>query len=258
MPPLPLLPRSIVLDEVGSTNTEAFALAAAGEPGPLWVVARRQTGGKGRSGRSWASEPGNLYNTLMQRFRCPPAALNQLSLLAGLAAHDAIAAVARSGRLPGLRLKWPNDVLIGDAKCVGILCESQQSAGDAIVVMGIGINIASGPEGLGRPTTCLRAHGVDVTPEAMHAALAERTAHWIEIWREGLNFDTLRQAWLSRAGAIGEPMSVHTGTERVEGSYMGLDGTGALLLRDVVGRMRVITFGDVSLGLGNGTTGGPA
>lgn len=233
-------------------------MAASGEPGPLWVVARRQTGGKGRSGRSWASEPGNLYNTLMQRFRCPPAVLNQLSLLAGLAAHDAIAAVVRPGTLRGLRLKWPNDVLIGDAKCVGILCESQQSPGEVIVVMGIGINIASHPEGLGRPTTSLAAHGVHVTPETMHAALAERTAHWIDAWREGHNFEALRQAWLERAGAIGEPMSVNMGAERVEGSYMGLDGTGALLLRDVVGRMRVITFGDVSLGLGNGTTGGPA
>jgi BirA family transcriptional regulator, biotin operon repressor / biotin---[acetyl-CoA-carboxylase] ligase len=78
------------------------------------------------------------------------------------------------------------------------------------------------------------------------------------VWEEGANFEPLRLAWLKRAGAIGEPMSVNMGTERVEGSYMGLDGTGALLLRDVQGRMRVITFGDVSLGLGNGLSGGPA
>jgi len=124
--------------------------------------------------------------------------------------------------------------------------------------MGIGINIATHPQNIGRPTTSLHAEGVTTTPEAVHAALADRAAHWIGVWREGANFDALRQAWLSRAGAIGEPMSVNTGTERVEGTYMGLDGTGALLLRDRLGRVRVITFGDVSLGLGNGTTGGPA
>lgn len=255
---MPATPRCIVLDEVGSTNTEAFAHAAAGDPGPLWVVARRQTGGKGRAGRTWASAPGNLYSTLMQRFRCPPTVLNQLSLLSGLAAHDAIAAVAPAGTLPGLRLKWPNDVLIGEAKCVGILSESQQAPGEVIVVMGIGINIATHPENIGRATTSLHAQGVMTTPDAVHAALADRAQHWIDVWEEGANFEPLRLAWLKRAGAIGEPMSVNMGTERVEGSYMGLDGTGALLLRDVQGRMRVITFGDVSLGLGNGLSGGPA
>lgn len=248
-------PRSIVLDEVGSTNIEAFAQAAAGDPGPLWVVARRQTGGKGRSGRAWSSEPGNLYASLMQRFRCPPTVLNQLSLLAGLAAHDAIRAVAPAGRLPGLRLKWPNDVLIGEAKCVGILSESQQAAGEVIVVMGIGINIATHPINIGRATTSLAAHGIATTPEAVHAALADRAAYWISVWGEGANFEALRSAWLQRAGAIGEPISVNTGTERLEGTFQGLDGTGALLLRDTEARMRVITFGDVSLGLGNGLSG---
>ena len=250
-PRLSDIARTIVLDEVGSTNTEAFARAAAGDPGPLWVVARRQTGGKGRSGRSWASEPGNLFATLMQRFRCPPAVLNQLSLLSGLASLDAIAAVAKPKGLPGLRLKWPNDVLIGDAKCVGILSESQQGAyGEVIVVMGIGINIASHPENIGRPTTSLHAQGVQATPEEVHAALAERTAYWIDLWREGANFEALRRGWLMRAGAIGEAMTVNSGSTRVSGTFMGLDATGALLLRDNIGQQRVITFGDVSLGLG--------
>jgi BirA family transcriptional regulator, biotin operon repressor / biotin---[acetyl-CoA-carboxylase] ligase len=248
--------RRIILDEVGSTNVEAFAQAAAGDPGPLWVIARRQVAGRGRSGRSWASDPGNLYATLMQRFRCPPMVLNQLSLLTGVATHDAIAAVARPHALSGLRLKWPNDVLIGDAKCVGILSESQQGVGEVVVVMGIGINIATHPENIGRPTTCLRAHGITASPDEMHAALADRTAYWIEKWDEGGNFSALRSAWLERAGPIGEPMSVNTGRERMAGTFLGLDATGALLLRDDIGRQRVVTFGDVSLGLGTDATKG--
>lgn len=248
--------RSVILDEVGSTNVEAFARAAAGEPGPLWVIARRQLAGRGRSGRSWASDPGNLYATLLQRFSCPPMVLNQLSLLAGVACHDAIAAVARPQILSGLRLKWPNDVLIGDAKCVGILSESQQGVGEVVVVMGIGINIATHPEAIGRPATCLRAHGIAASPDEMHAALADRMAHWIEKWAEGGNFAALRAAWLERAGPIGEPMSVNTGRERMTGTFLGLDATGALLLRDDIGRQRVVTFGDVSLGLGTDATEG--
>lgn len=212
-------------------------------------MARRQSLGRGRSGRSWTSEPGNLYVTLMQRFRCPPIVLNQLSLLSGVATFDAIAAAARPATLRGLRLKWPNDVLIGDAKCVGILSESQQGQGEVVVVIGIGINITVHPENIGRPTTCLRAHGVSITPDALLAVLAERTAHWIDLWQEGRNFDALRRAWLDRAGAVGEPMSVNTGSEQIAGTFLGLDTSGALLLRDHIGRQRVVTFGDVSLGL---------
>lgn len=242
--------RYVVLEDVVSTNTEAFTRAAAGEPGPLWIMARRQSLGRGRSGRNWSSEPGNLYATLMQRFRCPPLALNQLSLLAGIAAYDAIAAAAAPQRLKMLRLKWPNDVLIGEAKCVGILSESQQgAAGEVIVVIGTGINIATHPEGIGRPTTSLHAQGVAISPDAMLPILAEKTASWIGVWQEGRGFETLRRAWLDRAGPLGEPMSVNTGKEQITGSFLGLDAHGALLLRDALGLQRVITFGDVSLGL---------
>ncbi|HEU0157682.1 MAG TPA: biotin--[acetyl-CoA-carboxylase] ligase, partial [Hyphomicrobiaceae bacterium] len=99
--------RSIVLDQVGSTNAEAFALARAGENGPLWVMAHRQTAGRGRSGRKWASEPGNLHASLLLGLACPPAAVQQLSLLAGVAVIDAIAAAAAGIPIANLRLKWP-------------------------------------------------------------------------------------------------------------------------------------------------------
>lgn len=248
--------RYVVLEDVGSTNTEAFARAAAGDPGPLWVMARRQTLGRGRSGRNWASQPGNLYATLMQRFRCPATALNQLSLLSGIAAYDTIATAAGAAKPKSLRLKWPNDVLIGDAKCVGILSESQQgTGGEVVVVIGTGINIATHPEGIGRPTTSLNQHGISITPDAMLPILAERTATWIDLWQEGRNFDALRRAWLDRAGPVGEPMSVNTGKEQITGTFLGLDRFGALLLRDALGMQRIVTFGDVSLGLEPGTKG---
>ena len=86
--------RSIVLEEVGSTNTEAFRRAEAGERGPLWIVARRQTHGRGRSGRSWGSEPGNLYTSLLQTIACPVSAVHQIALLAGVAVFDAIRTAA--------------------------------------------------------------------------------------------------------------------------------------------------------------------
>jgi len=119
--------RSVILEEAGSTNSEAFARALAGEIGPLWIMARRQSHGRGRSGRQWASEPGNLYASLLQRVVCRQSVVHQLSLVAGVATVEAIVAAA-GAPIAGLRLKWPNDVLIGAAKCAGILPESQMAA----------------------------------------------------------------------------------------------------------------------------------
>lgn len=243
--------RSIVLEDTSSTNTEAFARAAAGEAGPLWVMARRQTRGRGRSGRTWTSDPGNLYASLLQRLSCPQAVVHQISLLAGVAVMDAVRSVAGAHPLAGLRLKWPNDVLIGGAKCAGILPESQQGGPDGvIVVVGIGINLSSHPDAIGRPATHLAANGVDVSPDRMLPVLAAHMAGWLQRWDLGRGFQQIVEAWLERAGPLGEQVSVHTGNERILGRFMGLEAaSGALLLRDQSGNDRRITFGDVSIGI---------
>ena len=106
-------------DTVGSTNAEALQFARKGERGPLWVTAKRQTAGRGRRGRSWVSEPGNLYASLLLTDPAPPERFPELSFVAALALHDAI-----GGRIPGLSnrlvLKWPNDLLIDRNKFAGI------------------------------------------------------------------------------------------------------------------------------------------
>lgn len=246
--PAPTSYRSIILEEAGSTNTEAFRRAAGGEAGPLWIMARRQTQGRGRSGRQWTSDAGNLYASLLLRLACPQSVVHQLSLLAGVAAVEAIAAAA--GRpVAGLRLKWPNDVLIGEAKCAGILPESQMGAGNSevVVVIGIGINLASHPGGLGRPATHLAAHGVAVEPDTMLGFLAEAMQRWLEAWKGGAGFARVRAAWLAHAGAVGESFTVDTGRERIAGTFQGIDENGALVMDDAAGNRRKLTFGDVTL-----------
>jgi BirA family biotin operon repressor/biotin-[acetyl-CoA-carboxylase] ligase len=237
--------RTLVLDEAGSTNQEALARAAAGDAGPLWIMARRQTAGRGRAGRRWDSEPGNLHASLLVRLGCPAAVVPQLSLVAGVAAHDAIAQAG--GGVPGLRLKWPNDVLVGAAKCAGILAESVSDKESVIAVIGVGINIASHPTDLGREATDLAAHGVQVSPDAMLDHLGTCMQSWLARWDEGRGFAGVRAAWLERAGAIGETCTAHTGTERIAGAFAGLDEAGALLIMDGAGRRRTVTFGDVAL-----------
>jgi BirA family biotin operon repressor/biotin-[acetyl-CoA-carboxylase] ligase len=238
--------RKVVLGEVGSTNVEALARAAQGERGPVWIVARRQTAGRGRSGRVWASEPGNLYASLLVELACPTAVVPQLSLLAGVATVDAVAEAA-GGHLSGLRLKWPNDVLVGQAKCAGILAESLAGNETVIAAIGIGINLAWHPLGLGRAVTSLAAHGLSLAPDAMLARLDGAMRRWLGMWDCGGGFARVREAWLERAGPIGEPCTANTGTEQIAGAFLGIDQSGSLLLGDQEGRRRTVSFGDVAL-----------
>jgi BirA family biotin operon repressor/biotin-[acetyl-CoA-carboxylase] ligase len=239
--------RSLVLDQVGSTNREALALAACGETGPLWIMARRQTAGRGRATRQWVSVPGNLHASLLTELACSPAVVPQLALVSGVAAFDAIRRAA-SGGPAGLRLKWPNDVLIGEAKCAGILAETLAGKDAVTTAIGFGLNLAWHPADLGRAATHLAEHGAKVAPEAMLGHLAEAVQHWLAAWHLGADFATIRRAWLERAGPAGEPCSVDTGSERIAGTFVDLDPQGGLVLRDSQGRLRTVTFGDVAVG----------
>ena len=234
----------VLLDEVDSTNRVAFERASAGEAGPLWIMARRQTAGRGRSGRQWASEPGNLYASLLVQPGCPPAFV---ATVAGLGGWMDATQQALGSRELALRLKWPNDVLIGQAKCAGILAESMTGREVVSAVIGVGINLAWHPAGLDRAATSLAEHGAHVSPEAMLDKLAPAMQRWLEAWQGGAGFGAIRQAWLGRAGPLGEACSVNTGAERLEGKFLGLDPAGALLMQDEEGRQRSIGFGDVTL-----------
>jgi len=259
VPALPPDYRLLALDEVDSTNAEGMRLAAKGETGPLWIWAGAQSLGRGRSGRTWTSASGNLYASLLIRLDCPASVIHQLSLLAGVAAHDAISSASgQSGRaLPGLRLKWPNDVLIGGAKLAGILPESTTVPGSSgpVAVIGIGINLASHPTDLGRAVTHLAAHGCTTTPADMLGSLAVALNDWLGRWDNSSGFSAVREAWLQRAGICGEPITINTGRETVEGSFLGIDAEGALVLRDLSGVQRRFTYGDVALGIAGGTAG---
>src|SRR3954469_6211786 len=105
-----------------STNAEARALARAGERGPLWVTASRQSAGRGRRGRTWVSEAGNLFASLLLTNPSDAEHWPELSFVAALAIHDSIADVAPAIR-PQVSIKWPNDLLLKGRKFAGILIE---------------------------------------------------------------------------------------------------------------------------------------
>jgi len=238
----------LAFDEIDSTNSEALRRAAAGERGPLWITARHQIRGRGRSGRTWASAGGSLAATLLFAPGCALAALAELSLVAGVAAHVAIAAELPADARTPVRLKWPNDVLIGGAKVCGILVETSMFGADLVAAIGTGINVAEPPEIEGRTGTSLAEHGASADVAGVGGSLAIAMAEALSTWDGGRGFAVIRRAWLDRAGALGEPMSVHAGGEKVVGLYAGLDHDGGLLIDVGAGERRKFSFGDVALG----------
>lgn len=218
------------VSETGSTNDDVAALARDGAPEGLWLRAERQSGGKGRQGRTWQSPAGNLYASTLVRVdpRHPPPA--SLALVAAVALHEAVSRHTRRARI-----KWPNDIIVNRAKLAGILLERQSDA----VVIGFGVNLAHHPEDLDRPAASL---GARVTPEALLRRLAACFELWLERWRtQGL--PPVRDAWLAAAHPVGTPLS----TGGAEGTFDGLDETGALRLRLADGAIRVVHAGDVFL-----------
>ncbi len=249
MTPPPVVHPVRVLAEIGSTNTEAMRLASAGERGPLWIRAERQLAGKGRSGRVWTSASGNLYASFLTTLQCAPAVVSQLSLVAGVAVCEAVAAAANGVTPQGLQLKWPNDVLIDGAKCSGILPEATRDAvsGAAVAVIGIGINLAHHPEDLGRPATHLAVYGIGVNPAEMLGFLSAALDAEIAVWDLGRGFSTTLNRWRKWGTPPGQPIIVHNGERVLHGTFSSLDSDGALILRDVEGYEHRITFGDVIL-----------
>lgn len=242
--------RILHLAETDSTNSEALRLAALGERGPLWVVAERQTQGRGRSGRAWQSEAGNLTASFLFVPGCAPSNLQQLSLLAGVAVHDALTELLGPTQSL-LRLKWPNDCLIGMSKLGGILVETTNLDGQAIAVIGFGINCVNAPTIDRRDVTSLIQHGCHASRDDVLRRLQIHLPRKLVQWQTGDGFNHLRDDWLARSGPIGQPLTVNAGNTRIAGTFAGLDGDGALLLHDEHGAVRRLTHGDVTL---TGTT----
>ncbi|MDH7970570.1 biotin--[acetyl-CoA-carboxylase] ligase [Sphingomonas sp. AR_OL41] len=225
----------------GSTNADVIALARAGAEEGLWLRAEAQSSGRGRQGRDWASPPGNLYASTLVRLRPsdpPPATL----ALVAAVALDAAVRVWLDDRIP-LKIKWPNDLLIGAAKLSGILLERADDA----VVIGFGVNLAFHPDLPDRPTTSLAAHGAVVGAGDFLEALAEGFSRWLGKWR-GEGLAPIRSRWMERAHAPGTALDVRLPDGSTQhGLFDRLDADGALILRLADGTTRVIHAADVFL-----------
>ena len=237
-------PRIEALDEVDSTNAEARRRAEAGERGPVWITAKRQTAGRGRRGRAWETGDGNLAATLLTTTAKPAAEAAQISFVAALAVADLASAYVPPALVS---LKWPNDPLIAGRKTSGILIESgPHPAGGLWLAIGIGVNLATPPAASERPATSFAEHmrAPPPTPLEALARLAESFERWRALWDQ-LGFAPIAEAWTARAHGLGQPCTARLPAETIAGIAEGLDADGALRLRTASGVVRRITAGDV-------------
>ncbi|KQS74133.1 biotin biosynthesis protein [Rhizobium sp. Leaf384] len=240
--------RHVALDEVGSTNTECLARARAGDPGHLWITAGRQTDGRGRRGRAWRSERGNLYASLLVIDPAPLEMIPSLPLAVAVAVRDAMQAVLPAGARTA-DIKWPNDILIGGKKTCGILLEGERLPdGRYALVIGCGINVATAPDHGLYPLTDLRSEGSAASAEDVFAHLFMSMADTLGIWDAGRGIGDIIALWRRYAVGIGRPITVNLPDRSITGIFDDIDGSGQLILTDEHGMRRHIAAGDVFFG----------
>jgi BirA family transcriptional regulator, biotin operon repressor / biotin---[acetyl-CoA-carboxylase] ligase len=234
------------LDETGSTNADVLAAAKSGDPGRLWIRAARQAQGKGRQGRHWISERGNLYCSLLLTNPAQDIAkLGTLPLAVACAVHGTLASLAGAGRHE-FRIKWPNDILANGKKISGILLESLAlEDGRMAVAIGIGINCAHHPDPALYEATNLTELGLETSPEALFPHLASTMAATLAAWNHGRGFPQIRAEWLRLARGLGDKITVNLPAGPLEGVFEDIDATGRLVLRLQNSEIRHISAGDV-------------
>ncbi|WP_026942082.1 biotin--[acetyl-CoA-carboxylase] ligase [Hellea balneolensis] len=251
--------RFIELDSVDSTNAQAKRLAEQGDFGPVWIRADKQSAGRGRRGRTWTSETGNLFCSGLYPHDGNAHQLAQLSFAASLALADTLEHYVPRNLIS---LKWPNDVLLARAKTAGILLESGHTQLNIAhhqkwIVVGIGVNLTHHPDMTEYPATHVMAHipqekltgpePVMTGAQTVLAILAARFTHWRHmLLTQG--FAPIGQAWMERSYNIPGAVNVRLPSETFTGEALGLDQNGALRVRLENGTIRDVHAGDVFFG----------
>jgi BirA family biotin operon repressor/biotin-[acetyl-CoA-carboxylase] ligase len=231
-------------EEIDSTNTYLRERAREGAPEGLVAVADHQTAGRGRLQRRWESPPGsNLLTSVLLRPDCDADDLHLCTTAMALAAADACREVAGVD----VTFKWPNDLLVGEAKLAGILAEAEFAGPTPpAVVVGIGINVSwPGPPEAGG--TCLEDVGESAQPvdrkvllDHLLYALAPRREMLDDAPGRRVLTDEVRR----RCSTLGRRVRVSLADEELTGVAHGIDASGRLVIETETG-LRTVTAGDV-------------
>ena len=239
-----------VVPTTGSTNTD---LLARGGPEGQVFVAEEQTAGRGRMGRSWVSQPGAAltFSVLLRPVTVPASRRGWLPLLTGIA----VATAVRSAASVAATLKWPNDVLAGDRKLAGILAEQSGSGSGDVLVIGIGLNVATPPDALPvspgglRATSLLVEGAADVGREPLLIEVLRRFEQWYLPFREEPDPERtgLLAEYRSLCATLGRHVRVDLpGGHVLSGTAEDVDADGRLLVREAnATSLTPISAGDI-------------
>lgn len=245
--------RILTFDQLDSTNTEAQRQLESGALLPLWIISKTQTLGRGRQGRNWVSQIGNLFCSGLYPLSSDARHDAQKSFVAALAIYDTLSEYVAPELLT---IKWPNDVLLDGKKVSGILLErfvsKQKGSG---LCIGIGINLLANPQSVtDQETACVIDYIADHLlndpepildmPEPVLAILATKYDHWTRR-HDAEGFEPIRKIWLSRAARMGEQITVSLANERFTGYADDLSVDGALIVKLGTGERRHIRAGDI-------------
>ena len=233
-------------DETGSTNTDARALLAEyPEADTILLTADRQTGGRGRQGKSFVSPVGGLYMTLVMKTGAP---LESVVNVTSCAAVAAARALAEQGISCGI--KWVNDLYLNGAKLAGILVESvndYETMRSEAVIIGIGVNVARNifPEGI--HAVSLEEAGYSVDPEELCAAIVREL---LQIRENGFDFACYAEEYRERSIVLGKDVYFLKNGKTIDGRAEAIDGRGGLLVR-AGDALYTLDSGEITLRLGN-------
>ncbi|WP_099823777.1 biotin--[acetyl-CoA-carboxylase] ligase [Oceaniglobus indicus] len=228
----------LILDEIDSTNAHAARIAHELDR-PTWIMAHRQTAGRGRRRRDWNGGAGNLAATLVMR---PGGVAGWAALRTFLAANALFEALAMSVDRTRLAKKWPNDVLLDNGKVAGILLESASSGGQIDwLAIGFGVNLSQAPDFPDAdfpPVSLAGQGGQSIDPASFLTRLAGFYATE-EMLLEQMGFDHLREKWLRHAARLGEVITARIGAHEVSGRFVTVDDAGHLVLDTDEGRTTI-------------------
>ena len=244
------LPESVNLAlpfETASTNTEAKDYIVQGHDLPLLVSVERQTQGKGRRGRQWASGVAkNITLSFVWRFDNGPSVIEGLSLAAGVA----VARVLKKIGIPNPGLKWPNDIQVDGQKICGILLEMIADQDVCHVVIGIGLNVEMDDAfmvDVDQPWTDLVSR-LKARPSRNYI-LAELTKELIDVcqlFEDGNGMKHFQHQWQAYDVLFNQPVNVSTVSQNRQGIARGIDQKGALLIEEE-GTITALHGGEVSV-----------
>lgn len=222
----------VILDETESTNSEALKLAKFTDK-PTFVVAKKQTNGRGRVDRSWLDPSGNFSGSILIKIDEDLQRLALRSFVAALAVFDAID--QKIIKKHELVIKWPNDLLLNGKKICGILLETRNFGTVSALVIGIGVNLLSSPNLdknqniIVKPGSILGETGVKLDPIYFSELIADQYALRENQFRT-MGFSKIRETWMDRATKLGKRITARTPNSEYHGIFDSIDEKGQLIL----------------------------